>query len=315
MSKKSILLVTHSQKKGYNRFFYGSQPSCPSFFLWIFLLTFPLFIATSAPVYAQWTMGAGGIAMGQAHTADHRDAWAVFHNPAQISPHDFSAGFFSIRYYGLRELQDHAAFISSPLPFAGETFQAGIAAGLHTYGFELYRETRMRSGFSLMVSGIRWGITVTYAHVQISDRPSVHHLLFDTGFSVPLSSSFVAAVRISNLLEKPASPSAGASSALTENPNVPLFPQELAFGLQWLVFCHTRILLDVVKDTLYPAMIRTGLEYSLMDGFLLRTGWTSRPFTWAAGFEVSFSSLSAEVAIQHHEILGYSPGISCRISL
>lgn len=259
----------------------------------------------AVPAAAQWTMGARSIAMGQAHTALPGDSWAVFHNPAALPTDRLVLGFFSIRYYGLSELEDHAAALSLPGPgfLQTENRKVAFGTGIHTYGFDLYRETRARVAASISFEHFRIGLNASYVHVRIQGYGSRGLPVFDAGIITDLSESFRIGYRISHLLDP-------VSDGLAAD----LHPAEMAGGFSWDGISGLLVTADLVKDSLHPVSLRSGVEAALPGRFFLRGGWTSRPFTWSAGTGLHLGSFQGNLAVQKHEILGLSPGFDFQLT-
>ncbi len=264
-----------------------------------------LIIGSQASAYAQWTMGGRSVAMAKAHSALPSDLWAVFHNPAALHPEEAAFGFFAIRYYGLRELEDHAATLSYPLQrlFAPEKLSATLAAGVHTYGFDLYRRTQSRIGMALHLDRFSIGLAANYAHLQIKGYGSRGSPLFDAGIIANLSESFRVGYRLTNVF-----------NTGNEGAEADIHPAEMSGGVSWKAITGLLIAADVVKDLLHPASLRTGTEISLPGGLYLRGGWTSLPFTWSAGAGIKVYRLCGNFAVQRHEVLGLSPGVDVQLA-
>lgn len=249
---------------------------------------------------AQWSMGARNIALARAHTALPSDPWAVFYNPALIDQEHASAGFFAIRYYGLRELEDHAAVISLPSDIFSKLRKLPIAAsaGFHSYGFDLFRETQARFGISIQIDRILAGFSSNYNHIRIAGYGSRSSPVFDSGIIIELTDRLRMGYRISNLFQS----GSGSSEIHT-------LPAEMSGGFSWYATPGLLLTADVVKDELHPLSIRTGTEVQLTENILLRGGWTTRPFTWSTGAGLQIAGFQGNFAVQKHEILGLSPGI------
>ncbi len=271
------------------------------------LLLFLVFSAAFAgDSFGQWTMGSRSIAMGEAHTALTGDEWAVFHNPAMINSKERAFGVFAIRYFGLSEIQDQAAFITIPAGslFSSQKFQNAISAGIHTYGFELYRETNLRLGWAVRRQRIQLGAVINYTHLRIEGYGSGGSPLIDAGLAVRATGQITAGVRVTNLM-------------LTQSGNTQsgVYPAEIAGGLSWDTAHRLVLSADLVKDVLFPISLRTGFEAEPMDGFFLRGGWISSPFTWTAGTGLVLSRFRVSMAVQHHHVLGMSPGIDLLVTI
>ncbi len=249
---------------------------------------------------AQWTMGGRAIALAKAHTALPSDSWAVFHNPAATEMGKATAGFFAIRYYGLRELEDHAVTLSIPLSryLPEKRVSSAIAAGVHSYGFDLYRESQARIGFAAAWERFRIGLVLNYVHVSIKGYGARGSPLFDAGMIANVTESFRIGWRISHLLYQ-----------IADRGETELHPAEMSGGFSWNGISGLLITADVVKDVLYPATLRAAAEAEVFPGVFLRGGWTSRPFTWSAGTGFHIARFRSNLAVQKHEVLGLSPGL------
>lgn len=268
-----------------------------------FLLSAIILAANAAN--AQYTMGGRNTAMGQTHTALSNDTWALFHNPAQMSTHNRQLAFFSIRYYGLRELEDHAALFSAPLSLdlLNHSLLLGFAAGLHTYGFELYRKTQIRTGLSLPLNRFQFGFALCYLHTLIQDYDSNGAAILDIGLTAKMAENFLFGSRISNVF-----PFATGNSG--NNP----YPVEMAAGLSWIGIDRLILAFDIVKEAQFPLSFRSGFEVEMASSLYLQGGWTSTPFTWSAGSGIHLSRFQTHLAVQKHDVLGLSPGIEFSFS-
>ncbi len=260
----------------------------------------------ATPAQAQWTMGARAVAMGQAHTAIPGDTWALFHNPASIDSENTILGFFTIRYYGLRELEDQAAVLTYPLqPLRKRNrLDVSLAAGFHTYGFNLYRETRAMSGAALRFERFRIGFSANYVHIRIYGYGSRGSPVFDAGLVAGLGNGIQIGYRISHIV-----------SMDSGEWETDLHPSEMAAGISWNGMKGLLIAVDVVKDNLHPLSLRAGAETELPGGLFLRGGWTTRPFTWSAGTGLRINRIQGNLAVQKHDVLGLSPGIDFQLHL
>lgn len=255
---------------------------------------------------AQWTMGSRAVAMGQAHSALPNDAWALFHNPAALDIDDQALGFFAIRYYGLKELEDHAFVLNVPLHrlFSSFDISTAFGFGMHTYGFELYRRTQVRLGWTARMNRLRLGVAASYAHLRIEGYGSRGSPVLDAGVIGELSGHLHVGYRISHLLH----------TGNGEN-EADLHPSEMAGGFSWTGIPGLLITADIVKDLIHPVALRAGIEAEFAENLFIRGGWTSRPFTWSAGAGIGLGRMEGNIAVQKHEVLGLSPGIDLKVRI
>jgi hypothetical protein len=72
----------------------------------LYLILLNLLLFNGLPLYAQATLGARPVALGQAVTDLPDSPWSVFENVAMISGQQPEVSFFGMRYYGLAALTD-----------------------------------------------------------------------------------------------------------------------------------------------------------------------------------------------------------------
>jgi len=261
----------------------------------IYRLTFVLIFVTVPQLsYGQLTMGADGLALGQATTALQDNNWAIFSNPATINERDISLNFFSLRNYGFQELTDIAAAGSIPTPF-------GIAAfGFHRYGGDLFNESRVRLGYANSWEELKFGAVLNYNHIsQASPYGSGGTLGIDIGISAKFTEGLWLGARTSNINQPSYQFEADEES----------LARELAIGLSYDLDKNALFLFDVVKDVRFPVSYRGGIEVKVIENLKGRVGVSTEPNTYSFGIGYGSELWQANIAFQRHETLGFSPGV------
>lgn len=248
-------------------------------------------------VQGQGVFGARALAMGSV-TALPDDNWALFHNPALLPSGPANASFYVMRFAGMEELTDLAAVVSGEL--AGGT----VSAGVHRYGFELFHETRLRSGYRRRTGPLFYGALLSYSHIsQGGGYGSAGALAVDLGAGALLGERLLFATRAANINRA----SYGRSDEI--------LPQELSLGLAWQMSEVAMMVADLVKDVRFPVSFRGGFEIQILSRIHVRTGLTTEPRTWSFGFGYRGLRIEANVAIQRHDVLGMSPGVDIGLLL
>ncbi|MEP1151823.1 MAG: hypothetical protein ABJH08_08860 [Balneola sp.] len=262
---------------------------------YLYKITFVL-ILICAPKdgVAQLTMGADGLALGQATTALQNNSWAVFSNPATINAQKKSLSFFSLRNYGFTELTDIAAAGSIPTSF-------GVAAfGFHRYGGDLFNETRIRVGYSNSITNLKFGAVLNYNHIsQASQYGSGGAIGVDVGLAAKLTDGLWLGAKTTNL-NQPSYDFAAEEESLS---------RELSIGLSYDLDQNALFLFDVVKDVRFPVAYRGGVEVKIIENLKGRVGATTEPNTYSFGIGYGSTLWEANIAFQRHETIGFSPGI------
>ncbi len=259
------------------------------------LFTFVYLLLIPSQAEAQLIMGARATSMGQAITAMPGDVWQVFGNPSLLPDEGRSVSFYGIRYYGFSELTDMA--------LAGHYAHrfGNFAVGMHTYGDDLFRESRFRIAYSRGFEGIYFGVIVNYAHMSIERFGSAGALVFDAGISYVITDGLIAGSRATNLTR---STIGRAGEEL---------PRELALGLSYTFSDRGTVSSEIVKDARFPLAYRGGMEVRVIDNFYLRGGFTTEPLTYSAGMGYNHNRWGINIGAQQHYVLGWNPGFDFNI--
>lgn len=246
------------------------------------------------PASAQPSLGGRTLALGQAATALSAGAWAIFANPAVLPGQERQVSFYGIRNYGISELTDMAAAGALPLgPRAGT-----LGVGLHSYGFELYRESRFRLGYSNSYAGLQLGLAPGLTHVSIQDYGSAAAFTLDIGLAYELIDEVLRfGARATNL-------NRGRMGQAREE-----LPRALAAGLSYRLASRGLLTGEVFKDVRFPLSYRGGLEVRLYQQLYMRGGLSTEPLTYALGMGYRTGWVSINLAAQQHYVLGWSPGL------
>lgn len=252
---------------------------------WVFLMGF------STPVFAQFSMGAKGVGMGQATVAIPKYEWAIFTNPAMVDSNT-TLGFYALRNYGFSELTDIAATGSLPI-------LKGVAVtGFDRYGDELFNKTRIRIGYKNNWQNLHFGVVLNYNHIAFgADYGSGGALGFDVGVAAQVIPDLWIAAKAGNI----------------NHPEYRGINEELErdLGIGFSYKLHRRALFsaDIVKDVSHPVSYRSGLEIEIINALKGRFGISTEPLTYSFGLGYSSLRWEVNIAIQQHSTLGTSPGL------
>jgi hypothetical protein len=224
----------------------------------------------------------------------------VHANPAaQAALPDRTVSFYARQSFGLAALRYGATHAAVPFDWGT------VSSGVSTFGFEAYREIHASAGYA---RGLQLGTTRTlrvggrlrYYHTAIEGYGHAQAVGLNAGLQVALLRSLRFGVHATNL------------HGATLGDSVPI-PRTLAVGLHYRALDRLRVLVDVFKDVRFPATVRGGLEVRPVDPLLLRVGGTTAPARFAGGIGVRLGALTAQVAAERHQTLGWSPAASFRV--
>lgn len=266
----------------------------PSVCLTASMMMFGLLLLFPASGQAQHGLGARITALGHSGSALGAGAWSVFANPALLPDGEGELSFYSIRHYGISELTDMAA--AGAMPLGGRRGNIGI--GLHSFGFELYRESRFRLAYQNSYAGLKFGLVPGLSHINIKNYGSAMAFSLDAGLAYSIIDGVLLfGARAMNLNR------ARLGAAREE------LPRALAAGLSYHLAERALFTGELYKDVRFPLSWRSGLEVRLINQLYLRGGITTEPLTYALGVGYSLSRLSINLAAQQHYALGWSPGL------
>ncbi len=259
--------------------------------LYKILLVF-IFGCFTMPAFAQLSMGAKGLAMGQATSALPGYDWSLFSNPALTSNVQTAVGFYGLRNYGFSELTDMSAIGSVPTKF-------GVTSlGFHHYGDNIFNETRVRLGYKNEWNLLHFGIALNYNHISFGDDyGSGRAIGIDVGIAAELTDNLWIGAKSTNV-NKPT------YKGIRED-----LPRALAIGFSYGLNERALFAFDVVKDVDFITSYRGGLEIGIVEHLKGRLGISTEPLTYSMGFGYGVKRWDVNVAVQKHELLGISPGV------
>lgn len=243
--------------------------------------------------------GARSVALGRATTAVGGDVWGVANPAAWAALRQSAAAAFVSQAFGMAELRLGAAAVAHPTRF-------GVAAASgRTYGFDDFRETILALGFGRAIAvsptrEVHAGVALRYTSVTIPDFGSAGAVGLSLGVLVELIPGLDFGALAHNL-NRP---------ALSE-----LDPLETRLDAGVSFRAHPRGLVVVAasKDLDFPLSLRGGVEVQPVDVLHLRAGFTTEPTRFSAGIGVAIGNLRADVAGEHHQVLGWTPAFEIGI--
>jgi len=240
--------------------------------------------------------GARAIALAGATTALLGEAWAHANPASWGGCQRPTLAFMVSQAYGLEALRLGAATYVQP------TRPLTLALGARTFGFEDFRETHLWLGLAKALypasqRPLHLGLSLRYQHVALTRYGSAGALGIWAGLQAHIFSWLMAGLATTNLN----APRWAGREAL---------PQTLAIGLAYQPSTRFQVLLDVSKTMRFGPDFRIGVEVWALPALALRAGSGSLPERFTIGFGVVLGALQADIAVEHHAYLGWSPALS-----
>jgi hypothetical protein len=238
---------------------------------------------------SQLNPGAAQISLSNSDAALSSDVFSYFNNPSGAAQMNWrEAGFYySPSPFGFSELSNAFAAYNEPLPFGA------IGAGVMTYGFNLYKETKFLLGLSFNHQNTLFaGAVVNYHNVSIKNYGSDNAFYLNIGGLAYLENDIRIGFYIHNI---------NRASFGNSDDQIPVI---INAGLSVNADENISLNISVDKDLIYKPSLRFGVNYELVEYITLRTGYSSEPSKYSAGVGINFLIFSLDYAVFTHSDLG-----------
>lgn len=246
-------------------------------------------ILFTCTIFAQLNPGARQISLSNSDVALSNDVFALFNNPAglgQISWREVGV-FYSPAPFGLSELANGYAAYIEPFSFGS------IALGGMTYGFDLYRESKILLGFSYNYKNTFFaGLVVNYHSYSIKNYGNAGVFYLNFGGLAYITNDIRWGFALSNL------------NRATIGNIEDQIPMVFVSGFSYDFTDEINLNLSVEKDIRYNISVQYGLEYNIIEYLSLRLGLQNEPSRYTAGLGINYSIISLDYAIFTHQDLG-----------
>lgn len=250
-----------------------------------------LFIAlfVSLKIYCQVNPGAKEIAISNSGTALSNDVFALFNNPAGLAQLNWReiGVFYSPSPFGLKELANGFIAYNEPFSFGS------ISLGGMTYGFDLYKESKILLSFSHNFSNTFFaGIAINYHSVSIANYGNDSKFYLNAGGIAYLTDKLRWGFYITNI---------NRATFGNEDNQIPII---FNTGFSYNVIDNMSFNADIEKDINYNASLKFGIDYYVIDNLSIRSGFSNQPSEYSAGIGINFSYFSINYAVFTHPDLG-----------
>ncbi|KAA0237774.1 MAG: hypothetical protein D8M26_13380 [Ignavibacteriae bacterium] len=248
-----------------------------------------LLIELTAITFAQYTPGARQISMANSDVALSNDVFSLFSNPAGLSQINWrEVGiYYSPAPFGLTELSNGYIAYNEPFNFGS------LSIGGMTYGFELYRESKVVLGYSYNYENILFaGISINYHNYSIQNYGSTGVFYLNVGGLVYILDELRWGFYVDNLNK--------ASVANLDDQ----IPMVFVTGLSYDVINDFSLNFALEKDIRFNPSVKFGVEYDIIEYLSLRAGTSNEPSRFTAGVGINYSLFSLDYAFFTHQDLG-----------
>jgi len=262
-----------------------------------FKIFVPLLIITQS--FAQFNPGARQISLSNSDVALSDDVFSLFNNPAGLSQINWReiGIYYSPAPFGLSELANCYVAYVEPFDFGS------IAVGGMTYGFDLYRETKLLIGYSYNYENKFFtGVAINYHTFSIKNYGNTGKLYLNFGGLAYVTNQIRWGFSISNI---------NRASVGNEDDQIPMI---FSTGFSYDVINTLTLNISVEKDIRYKPSVQTGIEYNIIKYLSLRIGFQNKPTRYSAGVGINYSVVSLDYSFFTHQDLGLTHQAGITIS-
>ena len=199
----------------------------------------------------------------------------------------------STNSFGIKELSTHTAAFA--IPVSGGVFGFNVSYK----GFELFNESKIGLAFGKKLSeSFNLGVQVDYIGMYVDESTNNSNAFtFEIGAQKRLMRKLSLGAHLFNPI----------AVKLNEEENIPSI---LKLGLQYDANKKVNTFVEGSLESEQEGILKVGVEYSIIEQLQIRTGFSSNPAknTFCVGY--TLKNIQLDIAVNRHQILGYSPQIS-----
>lgn len=240
------------------------------------------------------------IGMGGAGTALATNVHSNL-NPASLGGlAGTTVAFSGAQGFGLSELRTVSAAAAVHTSFANVGIQA------QAFGFDAYREMKFGAGLGKGITfgssrNVILGVLAQYQQVSIPNHGNAGALGVSVGMQTRMTNRVSIGMQATNV-NRP---------NYTENEDL---ARSIRAGVAYSSD-NLLLLLDVEKDVRFPVSVQSGFEFKPVSALSIRAGIGTAPVRYSAGVGFSMSKIKADIAVQRHQLLGWSPALTLEVGL
>jgi len=225
------------------------------------------------------------------------DCWSVFGNQAGLAAvnHMEIGGSFQNRFL-LKELSTRAGVFVFPVQ------SSVFALSLYQFGEVPFRQEKFGIAYSrYLFPRLRFGFQFNYYRLFLSeDNRSVGSSGFEIGMQYLAAPKLVWGIHITNPYQ---------TGIKTHFENYD-YPSIIKWGAMFQVSPEFWMTSEVENDLDGHLIVRSGLEYAVLNKLFLRTGISGKPYQLTGGVGFQVKKLNVNMAVSYNQHLGNSPSVS-----
>lgn len=259
------------------------------------------FCFMSVTAQENYSAGARATALSNAMVSVS-DVWSTFHNQATLSNiQAFSAGVFYESRYLVDELSLAAGTMSLP------AISGIIGLSFYQFGHGTYKESKVGLSYSKRLSErLSAALQLDYFLYRFPENDGAKGFpTFETGISYQTTDQLTLALHVFNPVHNGIETPYGKQK----------MPVIFRLGGHYQFSGRSLIALELEKNSDQKAVVKTGIEFYLVENLALRFGVSGRPVQISSGLGYSFGRITTDIAFSYHGNLGITPSVSVNFKL
>ena len=235
-------------------------------------------------------VGASSFAIGNAAVAIDGFLFALYYNPAALSPSENIRAAFTIQnYFGINDLQ--SVDLTTCFNLGGNPFSLAV----NKFGNELYQELQFSAGSRYdLLKNCALGFSIQYYMLSIRG----YGRDFAWGTNIALLYKVLPEIDI---------------GALVTNINRPTIsktkedlPRTMSIGLGYNPLSDLLVSFELFHDTRFPHEFRMGCSYQIIPLLTVRAGIEDKLYLYSIGIGINTNWLNFDYSLRSHSVLGIS---------
>jgi len=228
-------------------------------------------------------------------TAMLSDVWAVTNNIAGITALQKPVvGVYAENRFNLKALS--TVTLQGVYSLAAK---GSVGIELSRFGDKLYNEQKIGIGYAHKIGPVSLGLKATILQLHLEELGSKRAVAISFGGQSEIIPNLVFGAHIFNM-----------NQAKLADYQGERFPTVMNAGLAYKPGTKLLLSLETEKDLEYPADVKAGIEYKIIEQLALRTGFSSARQSATAGVGFTSKSFQIDYALGGHSVLGVSNYLS-----
>ncbi len=265
-----------------------------------FITTIVAVLILGCTTYQTYASGfneaAGSRAVGVGnHFTTLSDVFSTYNNQAGIGfIKEFSFGIAARNKFILGDLNHFNA--AAVFPTKTGTFGLNFSY----YGLDIYNEKKVGISFGKSFGEkFSAGLQFDYINIFLDNYGTKHLFTFEVGLQFYILPQLLIGAHVNNPLRLD-----------IDEESTEKYPTIMRFGLNYMPSKKVAIMAELEKDLDFSPVYKLGIEYKVIEKFVIRGGFNVNPFSGSLGVGLKLKTLSIDAASAYHPVLGFSPSLS-----